>query len=100
MATIKMAKIGSKSGIGPGKTYHFRWNNPPWNTVLNYWAVPQPEGATGPHGFASAEVQVTKVTVLDTQDNYNAEQARHADIYIKNVGGTTCGFDLYQSWIE
>lgn len=42
MATIHTQKIGNVASMAPGATYNFQWNNPPWDTVLSYFAYPDP----------------------------------------------------------
>jgi hypothetical protein len=99
MATINMSKIGTVASLAAGSTYHFKWNNPPWDTVLGYFAVPDPPAASGPHGTSQGVLEITKVECTFLRDNYNGDK-KHVDIYIKNNGSNATGFDLYQSWIS
>ncbi len=98
MATISYAKIGTVTSLGPGYTTTFVWNNPPWATVLSYFAYPVPPSAAGPHGTSVGQVAITRVTATYVRDNYNGDSTRAA-IEITNTGSATTGFDLYQSWI-
>ena len=99
MSTINKQKIGSVASLAAGATVSFKWNNPPWDTVLGYFAYPVPPHVTGPHGAASGVVQITKVECTWLRDNYNGDK-KHVDIEIKNTGSGPTGFDLYQSWIS
>ena len=99
MATINTQKIGDVATLGPGATYHFQWNNPPWNTVLGYFAYPDPPAASGPHGTSSGSVAITKVTCTHLRDNYNGDK-KYVTIDITNTGTHATGFDLYESWIS
>jgi hypothetical protein len=99
MATISMQKIGSVASLAAGATYAFQWNNPPWDTVLSYFAYPVPPHVTGPHGAASGTVQITKITCTWLRDNYGGDK-KHVNIDIKNTGSAATGFDLYESWIS
>jgi len=99
MATIHTQKIESVASLAAGSTHHFQWNNPPWDTVLAYFAYPVPPHASGPHGTASGTVQVTKVECTWLRDNYNGDK-KHVNIEIKNTGTSATGFDLFQSWIS
>ena len=99
MATIGMQKIGSIASLAAGSTYSFQWNNPPWNTVLSYFAYPVPPAVSGPHGAASGTVQITKISCTWLRDNFGGDK-KHVNIDIKNTGGGPTGFDLYESWIS
>lgn len=62
MASIHTRKITSKQSLAPGNTYKHKWNNPPWGTVLGYFAYPVPPSASGPHGTSSGTVEVSRVS--------------------------------------
>ena len=47
MATIQKVKIGNVPSLAAGSTYNFQWNNPPWDTVLGYFAYPIPPTPSG-----------------------------------------------------
>jgi hypothetical protein len=98
MANIHSQKIGDIETLAAGATYHFQWNNPPWDTTLSYFAYPVPAHASGPHGTASGTVEITKITCTWIRDNYNSDSKR-VNIDIKNTGSSATGFSLYQSWI-
>lgn len=98
MATINTKKIGSVTSLAAGATTNFQWNNPPWGTVLGYFAYPVPPTASGPHGTASGSVQITKVECTWLRDNYNGDK-KHVNIDVKNTGSAATGFDLFESWI-
>jgi hypothetical protein len=99
MATIHTKKIGNIASVAAGGTSTFRWNNPPWGTVLGYFAYPDPPTASGPHGTVLATVRVTKVECTFLRDNYNGDK-QYVDIEIKNSGSHSTGVDLYESWID
>jgi hypothetical protein len=99
MATIHKAKIGSVASLAAGATYTFQWNNPPWDTVLDYFAYPTPPTPSGPHGATSGEVAVTRVRCFWKRDNYGDDK-KYVSIEVRNTGSLTTGFDLYQSWID
>jgi hypothetical protein len=99
MATISMKKIGSVASLAAGSTSDFQWNNPPWNTVLGYFAYPVPPSVSGPHGAASGTVEITKIECFWLRDNYNGDKKR-VNIQIKNTGSGPTGFDLYESWVS
>jgi hypothetical protein len=98
MGTIHSAKIGTRKSVAAGATKTVRWNNPPWATVLSYWAVPIPPTASGSHGTSSGRVEVTRVRVTHERDNYNGDK-QYVQIDVHNSGGSDTEFDLYQSWI-
>ena len=99
MATINVEKIGSVASLAAGATYHFQWKNPPWSTVLSYFAYPVPRTPTGPHGSSTGTMTITKVECTWDRDHDNTER-RHAGIYILSSGNAETGFDHYQSWIS
>ena len=99
MATINMQKIGSVASLAAGATSSFQWKNPPWGTVLGYFAYPVPPSVSGPHGAASGTVEITKIECTWLRDNYGGDK-KHVDIQIKNTGSGPTGFDLYESWIS
>jgi hypothetical protein len=99
MATINVAKIGSVASLAPGASTTFQWNNPPWGSVLGYFAYPDPPHASGPHGASNGTVQITKIECEYLRDNYNGDKKR-VFIEVKNTGPNTTGFDLYESWIS
>ena len=99
MATINTQKITTVASLAPGATTHFRWSNPPWDTVLGYFAYPNPPAAAGQHGTSSGTVEITKVTCTHLKDNYNGDK-KHVDIHIQNTGPAATGFELWQSWIS
>jgi hypothetical protein len=99
MATISTQKIGTVASLAAGSTTSFKWNNPPWGTVLGYFAYPVPPTASGPHGTSSGTVQITKVSCTWLRDNYNGDK-KHVDIEIKNTGTAATGFELWESWIS
>src|SRR4051794_11235184 len=99
MATISTQKIGSVATLAVGATHTFQWNNPPWGTVLGYFAYPVTPTAIGPHGSAWGVVQITKVECAWHRDNYAGDK-KYVSIDIKNTGSGPTGFDLYESWIS
>jgi hypothetical protein len=99
MATISTQKIGTVASLAPGSTYSFQWKNPPWGTVLGYFAYPVPPSVSGPHGAAYGTVQITKIQCTWLRDNYGGDK-KHVDIDIKNTGTEPTGFELYESWIS
>ena len=99
MASFEVKKIGTVASLEAGHTYHFRWNNPHWNSVLAYFAYPVPPSASGPHGTSSGTVKIAKIECTHLRDNYNGDKT-HVDIYIENTGSAATGFDLYQSWMS
>jgi hypothetical protein len=99
LATIHTQKIETVASLAAGATHHFQWNNPPWGTVLGYFAYPDPPAASGPHGTSQGTVEITKVTCTYQRDNYNGDK-KYVKIDITNTGSSATGFDLYQSWIS
>jgi len=99
MATIHVQKIGSVASLAAGDTYNFQWNNPPWDTVLSYFAYPEPPTPSGPHGSSSGTVEITRVTCRWLKDNYGSDK-KHVNVYVTNTGSKATGFELYQSWIS
>lgn len=99
MATIHTEKIGHVASVAPGATHHFGWKNPPWNTVLGYFAYPVPPSPSGPHGAATGSVAVTRVTCTYVIDHYNGDR-QQVTVDVLNTGSEPTGFDLYQSWIS
>jgi hypothetical protein len=99
MAAINSKKIGSVASLAAGSTYDFQWNNPPWDTVLAYFAYPVPPTASGPHGVSTGSVQITKVECTFQRNNYEGDK-KYVRIDIKNTGSAATGFDLYESWIS
>ena len=99
MATINVSKIGNVASMAAGSTYNFQWNNPPWGTVLGYFAYPVPLAVSGPHGAAQGTVSITKIECTHLRDNYGGDK-KHVNIFVTNTGGKPTGFDLYESWIS
>jgi hypothetical protein len=99
MATINMKKIAGLASLAAGSTHEFQWNNPPWGTVLGYFAYPDPPAASGEHGTSSGTVQITKVECTWLRDNFNGDK-KHVNISVKNTGAQATGVDLYESWIS
>jgi hypothetical protein len=99
VATISTQKIGSVAALAAGSTYNFQWNNPPWGTVLGYFAYPVTPHVSGPHGAANGTVEITSVECTHIRDNYNGDK-KYVTVKIKNNGSATIGFDLWQSWIS
>jgi len=99
MATIHTKKIGNIASLAPGASHNVQWNNPPWATVLGYFAYPDPPAASGPHGTSNGTVEITKIECTWLRDNYNGDK-KHVNIFIKNTGSGTTGVDVYQSWID
>ena len=98
MATIKKRQIGNVASLGPGETYVFKWNNPPWGTALSYFAYPDPPPASGPHGARTGAVEITRVICTMARNNYEGDK-QFVEIHVKNIGDKATGFDLYQSWL-
>ncbi len=98
MATVHSTKIGSGGSVAPGAVSQFKWNNPPWGTVLGYFACPTPPNPSGPHGTSRGEVAVTRVRCHWTRDNYNSD-SKYVLIDVTNTGDQPTSYDLYQSWI-
>lgn len=99
MATINSAKIGSRKSVAAGATKTVKWNNPPWQTVLGYTAIPIPPGAVGQHGSSLGRVEVTSVRVTHQRDNDDGDRF-YVQVDVKNHSGQEIEFDLYQSWIS
>jgi len=99
MATINKQKIGTIASVGAGSTAHYQWNNPPWDTVLGYFAYPVVAPASGPHGTRNGTIQVTKVTCTHLRDNYNGDK-KYVTIEIHNSGTDAVGVDIWESWIS
>jgi hypothetical protein len=98
MATIGKRKIHTFGTINPGSTVSVTWNAPA-DTVLSYFAYPVVPTPSGQHGSARGTVEVTRVTCFHLRDNYDSDKLQ-TKIYVKNVGDSPCGADLWQSWIE
>ena len=96
---INKQKIGTVASLAAGSTYNFQWNNPPWDTVLGYFAYPVTPAASGPHGANNGTVEITSISCTHLKDNYNGDK-KYVTIKIKNTGSATIGFELYQSWIS
>ena len=78
MATINKQKIGSVASLAAGATYNFQWNNPPWDTVLGYFAYPVTPHVSGPHGAANGTVEITKVECdLHPRQLQRRQEIRH-----------------------
>jgi hypothetical protein len=99
MSTINRQKIGTVSSLAAGATSVFQWNNPPWDTVLGYFAYPITPPVSGPHGAANGTVEITSVECTHLRDNYNGDK-KYVRISVKNTGTATIGFDLWESWIS
>lgn len=99
MATINKQKIGTLNNVAGGGTATFQWNNYPQQTVLSYCAIPDPPTASGPHGTSSGTVEITRVIVSYTRDNYNGDK-RNVKIEVKNHGGSATDVEIWQSWIS
>lgn len=99
MATIHSTKIGPRRSLAAGATKTWKWNNPPWATVLSYWAVPVPPTATGEHGTSTGQVEITRVRATHKRDNHNGDK-QYVEIQVHNPGSADTQFDLYQSWIS
>jgi hypothetical protein len=98
MATIHFQKIGRRWTVAAGATNTSKWNNPPWETVLGYTAIPIPPGAVGQHGSSLGCVEVTSVKVTHRRDNDDGDK-QFVEISVKNHSGQTIEYDIYQSWI-
>jgi hypothetical protein len=98
MSTIKFMKIGTVNSVAPGGTSSFQWNNPPWDTVLSFFAYPLPTPPVGPHGGSTGSMQVTRVTSTWFQSHQVPGQ-KHVTIEVTNTGGEAAGYDLYMSWV-
>jgi hypothetical protein len=99
MATIHQAKIGTLNNVAGGATAVFQWNNYPQDTVLSYFAIPDPPAASGPHGTSQGSVEITKVIVTYIRDNYNGDK-RNVKLEIKNHSNNTIDIDVWQSRIS
>ena len=99
MATINQRKIFSIDSLAAGATGTFNWKNYPENTTLAYFAMPVPPPASGPHGTSTGSVEITKIVVTYTRDNYNGDH-RRVDIDVRNTGTHATGFDMWESWIS
>jgi hypothetical protein len=99
MATINKQKIGTVASVAAGGTHIFQWNNPPWDTVLGYFAYPIPPHVSGPHGAANATVEITSVECTYIRDNYNGDK-KFVTISVRNTSSVVVGFDLWESWIS
>ena len=98
MSTIGTRKVHTHESIAPGHTVHSTWNNPPWNTVLGYFAYPVPVTPSGEHGSHSGTVEVTRVTCHHLKKNDGPDD-KHVTIYVKNCGDEMTGAEVWQSWI-
>lgn len=98
MGTINSAKIGSRKTVAAGATKTSTWNNPPWQTVLGYTAIPIPPGAQGQHGSSRGCVEVTAVRMTHLRDNDDGDR-QYVEIDVKNHSGQEIQYDIYQSWI-
>ena len=99
MATIHFAKIGPRGTVTAGATATFKWNNPPWGTVLSYWAVPIPKAAKDPNPNSIGQVEVTGVCVTH-HANWKTGDKQYVEIKVHNPGSSDTRFDMYQSWID
>jgi len=99
MSTINKKKIGTVASLAAGSTYDFQWNNPPWDTVLGYFAYPITPSVSGPHGAANGTVEITNVSCTHLRDNYSGDK-KYVTVSVKNTGSVTIGFDLWESWIS
>ena len=98
MATINQQKIFSNVSLAAGATSTFTWKNYPQNTALSYSAIPIPPTAAGPHGTSTGTVEITRVVVTYTRDNYNGDH-RRVDIDVKNSGTHATGVDIWETWL-
>jgi hypothetical protein len=99
MSTINKKKIGTVASLAAGSTHNFQWNNPPWDTVLGYFAYPITPSVSGPHGAANGTVEITSVSCTHLRDNYSGDK-KYVTVSVKNTGSVTIGFDLWESWIS
>jgi hypothetical protein len=99
MASVDFRKISTIDSIGVGGTYHLRWNNPAWNTVLGFFAYPVPPAAHGEHGTSSGTVKIAKIECTHLRDNHNGDKT-HVDLYIENTGSAVTGAEVYMSWLS
>lgn len=98
MSTINQQKLTRSSSFAAGTSQTFKWFIP-WNTTLNFWALPVPPSASGPHGTSTGRVQITKIQVTHVRDNYNEDQ-QFVEIDVKNTGSGPTQFDMWMSWIS
>lgn len=99
MATTHFAKIGPRQSVEAGATKTYKWNNPPWDTVLSYWAVPYPDPAKDPNPNSTGQVEVTRVRVTHKTNWKTGDTKKFVEIDVHNSGSSRTGFDLYESWI-
>jgi hypothetical protein len=98
MSTINVMKIGTVNSVGPGATSSFQWNNPPWNTVLSFFAYPIPTPPVGPHGSSTGSMHVSKVMSTWFRSHQRPDQ-KHVTIEVTNTGSEPAGYDLFMSWV-
>ena len=99
MATINKQKIVTVASLAGGATHSFEWKNPPWDTMLGYFAYPVPPPVKGPHGAAYASVEITKIECTYVRDNFNGDR-KYVTISVQNTGTVTIGFEVWESWIS
>lgn len=99
MSTINKSKIFTIASIAPGATHSTNWKNPPWDTVLGYFAYPVPPTASGPHGTSTGVVEITSISCTHVRDNYNGDR-QYVTISVKNLGDHPTAADVWESWIS
>ena len=94
-------KIFSATGMAPGATWDFTWNNVPSGKAYAVSADPSYPGSTQ-EGFASTtQVEITRfwrrTRIIEKQGSIGVDVEVHKDILgkIKNVGNHTLNFDMY-----
>ena len=92
-------KIASIASLAPGAVIGFRWDNPPWDTVLQYTAYPLTRPGMMPGDATKAAVEVVRVRLCIERDADGAE-TRYALVDVRNAGTEMCGFELVQSWLQ
>ena len=92
-------KIASFAVIAPGAALTFRWENPPWDTVVTYSAYPILRPSTRPGEVAHGVVEIVRTRLCVERDEKGGA-SHYALIDVRNSGTDVCGFDLYQSWLQ
>jgi hypothetical protein len=94
-------KIFSSTGMAPGVTWNFTWNNVPDGKAYAVSADPSYPGSYQ-EGYASTtELEITRfwrrTRIIQKPGSIGVDVEVHKDVLgqVKNVGGHTLNFDMY-----
>ena len=82
-------KIASFAVIAPGAALTFRWENPPWDTVVTYSAYPILRPSTRPGEVAHGVVEIVRTRLCVERDEKGGA-SHYALIDVRNSGTDVC----------